>query len=173
MNYFKIILCTILLVTSCQYTQSGIPEKIEPFITPFGEFNFQRPKFPDAKVSIIDFGAKEGGSFKNTEAINKAIKHLSVSGGGTVVVPPGKWLTGPIVLLSNINLHLKEGSELLFSQDFTDYLPAVLTSIEGSEVYTYSPFIYSLQQENIAITGKGVLNGQGKPWWEQRKTISL
>jgi polygalacturonase len=72
------------------------------------------------------------------------------------------------VLLSNINLHLNEGAELLFSQDFNDYLPEVLTNFEGSEVYAYSPFIYSFKQKNIAITGKGVLNGQGKPWWKQR-----
>ncbi len=170
MKYLKSLFCLVLIVLACQFTPSGIPEKIEPFVTPFGEFNFQRPEFPDAKVSIVDFGAKAGGEFKNTEAINKAIKQLSESGGGTVIVPSGTWLTGPIVLLSNINLYLEEGSELLFSQDFDDYLPAVLTNWEGSEVYAYSPFIYAFKQENIAITGKGVLNGQGKPWWEKRRS---
>lgn len=166
----KLILIQIVFLGLWQYALAQAPNKIEPFITPFGEFDFQRPHFPDKSVNITDFGAKEGGKFKNTEAINKAIKHLSASGGGTVVVPKGKWLTGPIVLLSNINLHLDEGSELLFSQDFNDYLPEVLTNFEGSEVYAYSPFIYAFKQENIAVTGKGVLDGQGKPWWEQRKT---
>ncbi len=165
----KKILTIILTVLASQIGIAQIPEEIEPFVTPFGEFNFQRPQFPDHVVNIVDFGAKEGGKFKNTTAINTAIKQLSERGGGTVVVPPGKWLTGPIVLLSHINLHVEEGAELLFSQDFDDYLPAVLTNWEGSEVYAYSPFIYAYKQENIAITGKGILNGQGKPWWEQRR----
>jgi polygalacturonase len=164
-KYFLVLILSLSLTP----VWAQVPAKIEPFNTPFGDFNFQRPIFPDKSVNIIDFGAKEGGTFKNTEAINKAIKQLSESGGGTVHVSQGKWLTGPIVLLSNINLHLEEGAELLFSQDFNDYLPAVLTNFEGSEVYSYSPFIYSYMQENIAVTGKGVLNGQGKPWWEQRK----
>jgi polygalacturonase len=145
------------------------PREIEPFNTPFGEFNFKRPVFPDRSVNIVEFGAKPGATFKNTVAINKAISKISSDGGGKVIVPEGKWLTGPIVLLSNVNLHLEEGAELLFSQDFSDYLPAVLTNWEGSEVYSFSPFIYAFEQENIAITGKGILNGQGKPWWEQRR----
>ena len=168
-NKAKSIIILLTIMSVCQFVWGQIPNEIEPFVTPFGEFNFQRPQFPDKFVNIVDFGAQKGGEFKNTEAINNAIKQLSESGGGTVVIPAGKWLTGPIVLLSNINLHLEKGAELLFSQDFNDYLPAVLTNFEGSEVYAYSPFIYSFKQENIAITGKGVLNGQGKPWWEQRK----
>ncbi|MFA9389718.1 MAG: glycosyl hydrolase family 28 protein [Prolixibacteraceae bacterium] len=146
-----------------------VPEKIELFSTPFGDFNFERPQFPDKTVNILEYGAQSGGTFKNTKAINKAITTTSESGGGRVLVPKGTWLTGPIVLKSNVNLHLVEGAELLFSQDFSDYLPAVLTNWEGSEVYSYSPFIYAYEQENIAITGKGTLNGQGKPWWELRK----
>ena len=168
MNKRKNIALAVLVFFSITLA-AQVPQKIEPFITPFGEFNFKRPEFPDKSVSIVDFGAQPGGTFKNTIAINKAIREMSKSGGGKVIVPEGKWLTGPIVLLSNVNLHLAEGAELLFSQDFSDYLPAVLTNWEGSEVYSYSPFIYAFEQENIAITGKGVLNGQGKPWWEQRK----
>ena len=153
MKHLRIVLIAILIFITCPFIKAEIPEKIEPFITPFGEFNFQRPEFPDTSVSIIHFGAQEGGKFKNTKAINNAIKQLSESGGGTVVVPSGIWLTGPIVLHSNINLSLEDGAELLFSQDFSDYLPAVLTNWEGSEVYAYSPFIYAFKQENIAVTG--------------------
>ncbi len=158
-----------IIICGCLISEAQVPEKIEAFITPFGEFNFTRPEFPDTSINIIDYGAKEGGEVMNTEAINNAIRRLSASGGGRIIIPAGKWLTGPIVLLSNINLHLEEGAELLFSQNFSDYLPAVLTNFEGTEVYSYSPFIYSFKQENIAITGKGVLNGQAKPWWEYRK----
>lgn len=164
MRYIAIYVLLIL----ASFVSAQTPYQIEPFVTPFGEFNFQRPKFPNKRVSIVDFGATEGGTIKVTSSINKAISQLAELGGGQVVIPKGKWLTGPIVLKSNINLHLEEGAELLFSQDFSDYLPAVLTNWEGSEVYSYSPFIYAFQQENIAVTGKGVLNGQGKPWWENR-----
>jgi polygalacturonase len=165
----QLFLACILVVTTTHFVGSQVPENIEPFVTPFGEFNFQRPEIPDNVLSIVDFGAEPGGEFKNTSAINDAIEKLAESGGGTVVVPAGKWLTGPITLLSNTNLHLEEGAELMFSQEFSDYLPVVLTNIEGSEVYTYKPFIYAFKQENIALTGKGVLNGQGKPWWKQRE----
>lgn len=165
----KFYLVVLAILFTGINVKAQAPKEIAPFITPFGEFNFQRPAFPDMSVSIVDFGAKPGGVFKNTEAINSAIRKISSEGGGKVIVPQGIWLTGPIILLSNVNLHLEEGAELLFSQDFSDYLPAVLTNWEGSEVYSYSPFIYAFEQENIAITGKGVLNGQGKPWWEQRR----
>lgn len=168
---FVFLASIILIFSGCQNEVAEKPEEIAPFETPFGVFNFKRPEFPNKSVSIADYGAKPGGEVMNTEAINKAIKELSAKGGGKVIVPEGKWLTGPIVLLSNINLYLEEGSELLFSQNFDDYLPAVLTNMEGSEVYSYSPFIYAYKQENIAITGKGTLNGQGKPWWIQRATL--
>ncbi|WP_297088094.1 glycoside hydrolase family 28 protein [uncultured Draconibacterium sp.] len=168
-NSLYLIAIITFILSACSQVNEPLKEKIEPFNTPFGEFNFQRPEFPKRSVLITDFGAQSGGTVKNTEAINKAINDLSEKGGGKVIVPAGKWLTGSITLLSNINLHLEEGAELLFSQDFNDYLPAVLTNWEGSEVYSYSPFIYAYKQENIAITGKGVLNGQGKPWWEQRR----
>jgi Endopolygalacturonase len=169
MNLNKNLSLLSLMVAFSQLSNAQMPEKIAPFNTPFGNFQFKRPAFKDTSVNITAFGAKEGGTVKNTEAINNAIKQLAATGGGRVVVSKGKWLTGPIVLLSNINLHLEEGAELLFSQNFDDYLPAVLTNWEGSEVYSYSPFIYALHQENIAVTGKGILNGQGKPWWLQRK----
>jgi hypothetical protein len=71
----------------CQNAWAQVSSKKEPFVTPFGKFDFQRPHFPDKSVNITDFGAKEGGQLKNTEVINKAIKQLSESGGGTVVVP--------------------------------------------------------------------------------------
>ncbi len=185
-NTTTLAVLTLLFAISCSQPQTTIdapekidraaspfgkmevPEEIKPFETPFGTFNFARPEFPDAVVNIQEFGAQAGGKTLNTEAINKAISELSEKGGGKVVVPAGVWLTGPIILKSNINLYLEEGAELLFSQNFDHYLPAVLTNWEGNEVYSYSPFIYAVEQENIAITGKGVLNGQGKPWWEHR-----
>src|SRR5690606_6916666 len=88
------------------------------------EFDMPRVKetsFPDYSRSIREFGAESGGIVKNTEAIKKAIDEVNAKGGGKVVIPRGLWLTGPIVLKSNVNLHLEAGSLLVFSRDFDDY----------------------------------------------------
>jgi polygalacturonase len=87
--------------------------------------------------------------------------------GGRVVVPTGRFLTGPIHLRSNVNLHVQKGGTLAFSRNQQDYLPAVFTRWEGVELMGYSPFIYAFEQENIAITGEGTLDGQASPnhWW--------
>ena len=85
-------------------------------------------------------------------------------------VPAGRWVTGPIHLASNIHLHLAEGAELLFSQDFADYLPVVFSRWEGLELMNYSPLVYAKDCENVAITGKGKLDGRGQAWWPWKKT---
>lgn len=125
------------------------------------------PEFSDRTFLITDFGAKSGTSKKNTQAFKDAIAACTEAGGGKVIVPQGKFLTGPIHLKSNVNLHLEEGAEILFSQDAADYLPAVHTSYEGVELMNYSPLIYAFGEKNIALTGKGTLNGQAgkKNWW--------
>lgn len=125
------------------------------------------PEFPDKNFNILDYGAEEGGEVNNSSAFQQAIQACHDDGGGKVIVPAGKFLTGPIHLKSNVNLHLEDGSEILFSKNTEDYLPAVHTSYEGVELMNYSPLIYAFQQENIAVTGTGTLNGQaGKEnWW--------
>jgi len=129
--------------------------------------NIKAPQFPARTFTITDFGAKAGGTVNNSSAIKAAIDKCHESGGGRVVVPKGDFLTGPIHLLSNVNLHLEEGSTLLFSKTPKDYLPAVYTRWEGMEMMGYSPLLYAYQQENIALTGKGKLNGQADEitWW--------
>lgn len=101
-------------------------------------------------------------------AIQKAIDNLPAE-GGTIIIPKGEWLTGPIHLKNNVELHLEKDSVLKFSQNFSDYTPAVFTRWEGVECYNYSPFIYALNCENISITGKGVLDGQGPAWWHWKQ----
>lgn len=127
----------------------------------------QPPEFPDRAFLITDYGAVGDGETKNTEAFRKAIEAAHESGGGKVVVPEGVFLTGAIHLKSNVNLHLKEGARILFSRDPSDYLPVVFTRFEGMELMNYSPFIYAYEQENIAITGQGVLDGNASNeyWW--------
>lgn len=129
--------------------------------------NIKLPQIPARTFSVMDFGAKADGKYNNSSAFTNAIAKCHQSGGGKVVVPKGDFFTGPIHLLSNVNLHLEEGSTLLFSTNPKDYLPAVFTRWEGMEMMGYSPLVYAYQQENIALTGKGKLNGQANEttWW--------
>ena len=123
------------------------------------------PVFPAREFPITRFGAIEGGTVKNTEAFAKAIVACAQAGGGRVIVPAGKYLTGPIHFRSNVELHLADGSEVIFSDRFEDYLPPVFVRVGGIEIYNYSPLIYALNCTNIAITGKGRLNGNANAWW--------
>ncbi len=124
------------------------------------------PVFKNNTYNIKEFGAIADGVTSNTVAINDAIKACFKNGGGVVEISAGKYLTGPIWLEDNVNLHLSEGVELLFSTNSADY-PLVQTSFEGTEMMNYSPLIYAYKKKNVAITGKGTLNGQGnnENWW--------
>ncbi|MCU0788508.1 MAG: glycoside hydrolase family 28 protein [Verrucomicrobia bacterium] len=151
--------------------RDSMPHAIASIIAPFPMPPLDRPQFPDRVFNIQDHGAVAGGQTKNTEAIAKAIADAARSGGGTVLVPAGTWLTGAIHLDNNINLQLDEGAVLLFSQNFDDYLPAVLSRHEGMDCLKYSSFVYANGKTNIAITGQGTLEGQGKPWWVSEKEL--
>jgi polygalacturonase len=149
--------------SSIQYPVSSIETS-----APFQMQQWQPPSFPNRTFDIRDYGAVGDGKTKNTDAFARAIAEAARAGGGLVLVPKGIWLTGPIHLKSNINLHLAEEAELRFSTDFDDYLPRVFTRWEGTEMKTHSPLIYANGCTNIAITGPGLLNGQGKPWWDKK-----
>lgn len=125
------------------------------------------PRFPARDFNVTSFGAVADGKSDSTEAIRKAIATCTAAGGGRVVVPAGIFLTGAIHLRSNVNLYLSEGATLRFSTDTEKYLPVVYTRFEGTECMNYSPFIYAFEQENIAITGSGTLDGSASDgnWW--------
>lgn len=125
------------------------------------------PTFPDRQFNVRDFGATSDGTTDNSAAFAKTISACHDAGGGKVLVPSGNYLTGPIHLKSNVNLHLEKGSRLLFSTNQTNYLPAVFTRWEGVELMGYSPLIYAFKQKNIAVTGSGTLDGQANrtTWW--------
>lgn len=114
---------------------------------------------------ITDFGAIA--STDCTNAIANTIAACAKAGGGRVVVPEGRWLTGAVHLKSNVNLHLQKNAVLAFSTDPKAYLPYVFTRWEGVELMGYSPLIYAFEQDNIAITGEGILEGGGsnQSWW--------
>jgi polygalacturonase len=135
---------------------------------PFVMEKVAEPVFPDRRVSIIDFGAVSDGRKLNTEAITKAINQVSELGGGTVVIPEGLWLTGPIELKSNVCLQTSKGTLVLFTRDFSQY-PMVRTYYEGMEGWrTMSP-IYARNATNIAIKGEGLFDGNGDAWRPVKK----
>ncbi|SFC15510.1 Pectate lyase superfamily protein [Parapedobacter composti] len=115
--------------------------------------------------NVLEYGAVNDSSALITEAVRLAIAKASDNGGGTIFFPAGKYLTGPIHLKSNITLYLDAGAELHFSDNFDHYLPMVPSRWEGTDVINFSPLIYAYGAENIAITGRGRLNGNGRTWW--------
>jgi len=124
------------------------------------------PVFKNKDFLITDFGAVGDGKTKNTEAFRLAIEACNKNGGGRVIVPLGTFLTGVIYLKSNVNLHLADSAKILFSRDTKDY-PIVFTRWEGMECMNYSAQIYAYGEENIAITGKGTIDGNAdrNNWW--------
>lgn len=114
--------------------------------------------FPDF---LIDVSAPSD-SLLSLEVLQQAIDSCSLKGGGTVLVHEGVYyLNGPLVLKSDVNLHLNEGAYLKFSGKPSDFLPVVLTRWEGTELYGHSPMLYAYHANNIAITGKGTIDAQG------------
>ena len=159
-------LVLFLLVAAGFYAQnqSTAWKKIYPSI----QKNIKDPKFRKVNYDIRDFGAVPNDtSVLNTEAINRAIATCSLNGGGKVVVPAGTWFTAPVTLKSNVNLHLEEGAYLKFSSEKYLYTPTVLTRWEGVDCYNLHPLIYAYGESNIAITGKGIIDGQASNdnWW--------
>lgn len=123
----------------------------------------QEPVIPDNEVNITDFGAVSGGQFLNTEAFEKAIDAVVKKGGGRVVIPAGIWLTGPIILKSNLELFTEDGALVVFSTN-KDLYPLIKTSFEGVETWRCISPIYGDNLENVAFTGHGVWDGSGDAW---------
>ncbi|MCD8216156.1 MAG: glycoside hydrolase family 28 protein [Clostridiales bacterium] len=115
--------------------------------------------------NIKDFGAKADGVTKATEAIRAAFAKCKEDGGGTVFVPCGKYLTGPVYLEDNTELNLEAGAELIFSDDISDY-KVVTSRWEGVKRECYESCINAYGKTNISITGRGTLNGNGRKWWD-------
>ena len=156
----------VVLTISCSKKTTSVSESDPWRRMEFIIKNLPKTNFQDKTYNIDDFGAVADGKTLNTQAFQKAIQTCSSNGGGKVLVPNGKYLTGAIHLESNVNLHLEDQAEILFSLNPKDY-PIVHTSWEGTEVMNYSPLIYAKNKTNVAITGKGTLNGQADNtnWW--------
>lgn len=155
-----VVVCLFVPFLSCKSENNNWPDANHILEA------IQAPSFPEKDYNISDFGAKPDGSL-STEAINKAIEVCSKNGGGRVIVPEGIFFTGAVHILSNVNLHVAKGGVLSFSTHPGDYLPLVYTRWEGIDCYNYSPLIYANGQTNIALTGKGKIEGNAsnKDWW--------
>lgn len=134
--------------------------------TPYSWSNLPRitePVFRKDTFNIVDYGAVADGLTLNTNSINQAIAACNKKGGGVVLVPGGIWLTGPIEMKSNINLHIERNSILLFTTDFNQY-SLVEGTYEGRRAARNQSPVYGTNLENIAITGKGIIDGNGDAW---------
>ncbi|QSW88691.1 glycoside hydrolase family 28 protein [Flavobacterium endoglycinae] len=127
------------------------------------------PVIPANTVNLKDFGAVNGGYVLNTKVFADAIEALSKKGGGKLIIPPGIWLTGPIILKSNIELHAETGALIKFSTDKTLY-PIIETSFEGLNTWRCISPIYGKNLENVAFTGNGVWDGSGEAWRQVKKS---
>lgn len=136
-----------------QYTQN----------LPFPMPEVSAPVIPENKVCLKDFGADPTGQALSTEAFSKAIDALTKQGGGHLIVPAGVWLTGPIVLKSNIDLHLEAGAVIQFAADETLY-PLIDTSFEGLDTRRCQSPLSANGATNISITGEGAIDGNGAYW---------
>lgn len=126
--------------------------------------NVTEPQFPAAEFIAGNFG-----SAGDKLTIQRALDACNASGGGRVIVPSGVWQSRSLRMYGNTELHFENGAVVEFSPDFTDYLPVVFTRWEGIECYNYSPLIYGSECENLAITGNGILKGNGQAWWHWKK----
>lgn len=176
-NFFgkKTIFCLlpVLALISAVNTSCSKPSEENKYISLYKDLPFEmpmleRPVFADNKVYLNECGGVSDGKTLNTEAFEKAMSELSEKGGGTLIVPDGIWLTGPIVFRSNINLHLEKGALILFSSDY-DLYPLIKTVYEGAETYRCQSPVSGHNLENIAITGKGAINGSGEAWRPLKK----
>jgi len=173
MNVLK---TTITLLTATFYaafaiSQSTAKTSQRPDLYAGIEFKMarvQEPVIPPNSVLITDFGAKSGGQELCTQAIRDAINAVSQKGGGKVIIPRGMWLTGPIILKSNIELHTESGALVVFSTDKSLY-PLVETNFEGVNTFRCMSPINGRNLENIALTGNGIFDGSGEAWRSVKK----
>lgn len=166
----KILIVLSVLLSAAGFGANGQSDYRELYVDlPFEMPEISRPDFGERSVSVTDYGALGDGVTLNTEAFNKAMKELSAQGGGTLQVPAGVWLTGPIEFRSNINLHLDRGAIISFSTDKNLY-PLRSVAYEGFEGYRCASPIYGENLVNVAITGRGIIDGNGDAWRYVRRS---
>ena len=164
----KKLICMMLLAVTISAQAQVNPYKKYTEMLPFQMPEVSAPVIPNYTVNLKKFGAVGDGVTLNTKAFEKAIAALTKKGGGHLVVPQGVWFTGPIVLQSNIDLHLEAGAVIQFSGDEALY-PVIKTSFEGLDTRRCQSPLSANGAENISITGKGVIDGNGQFWRPVKK----
>lgn len=162
-----ILLCLLAALTLASCSSKGYAYLYEDL--PFEMPQVERPSIPVRAIDIRDFGGVGDGVTLNSEAFAKAIDALTEVGGGRLVVPTGVWLTGPITLKDNIDLHIRPDAVLLFSTD-RDLYPIVETVFEGLDTKRCISPINAVGAKNIAITGGGTIDGNGDSWRQVKKS---
>lgn len=123
-------------------------------------------------INVKEFGATGDGATLDSPAIQKAIDTASQNSGGTILIPAGKYVIGSIFLRDNITLHVDAGAILLGSQNIADY-PLVTMRWEGVTQPTHAPLIAGDGVKNIAVTGRGTIDGRGEMWWQLHRAKNL
>ncbi len=165
---FIVLAAVAVTVQAQDCCKGGNPYKKYTQNLPFQMPEVSAPQIPERQANLKDFGAVGDGVTLCTDAFAKAIQSLTDMGGGRLVVPAGVWFTGPIVLKSNIELHLQMGAVIQFSGDESLY-PLIHTSFEGLDTRRCQSPLTANGCENIAITGKGVIDGNGQYWRPVKK----
>ena len=163
-NFFKSFIFTALSFSLLSCVQEGKRLHDIPFNMP----EVQLPSIPGREVVLTDFGAVGDGVTLCTEAFSRAFEVLEKQGGGRLVVPDGIWFTGPVGLKSHTELHLSDNAVIVFSAD-QDLYPIIQTNFEGLDMKRCLSPIHAEGATDIAITGKGTIDGNGTPWRELKK----
>lgn len=163
----NIMLTAILAIVLAGCAQNTNSDNTKSSVS-FQNIEFNMPDIPepeiaDNEVTIAQFGAVSGGEVLNTKAFADAIEAVTKKGGGKVIIPPGIWLTGPVILKSNLELFAETGALIIFS-DNKDLYPIIETSFEGLNTFRCISPIYGKNVENVAFTGQGVWDGSGDAW---------
>jgi len=156
------------ILVSQTFDRAQLQSEVEVGLSnlPFAEYTINLPQFPTQIFDIREYGAVGDGQTLNTTAIQNAIVKCARMGGGTVLIPSGLWLTGPLQMHSRVNLHLQSGALVVFTPDRRQY---PMIKIPRRE-YSAMPLLYGYDLEDVAVTGEGILNGSGEAWRPVKKS---
>ena len=168
MKHIQTLVAAIAMSMAAVASASAQCPKPELPKAPFDMPEVASPKIPDYSVVLTDFGAIGDGGTLCTDAFAQAMKALDQKGGGHLIVPSGIWLTGPIQFVSNVDLHVEQGSLVLFTTDFDAY-PVVTTIYEGNTSQRKMAPLWAYEVHDISITGPGSFDGQGAAWRPSKK----
>jgi Tol biopolymer transport system component len=170
-SFLFLLTCASMLLAGCTGANKEAPadswDRVDKIVGQIRE-----PRIPEEVFRLSDYGGSGDGLTDNKPAFERIIEACAEAGGGLILVEAGEYpVHGPIHLQSYMELRLEEGARLIFGTDPADYLPVVLTSWEGTRCYNYSPFIYAKGATDVAISGKGEIDGNASGTWNGWKEL--